>query len=326
MSTRHRTRCAYCQKLNTHWEDTETQAVSHCRRCRLPLSTSEHKKWQSVDPDAYIHPLDRQALQALRSLPGVDTILKKLIGLTSERMHRILFMANSVRVGPDQYAHLDEKLKVVCDTLGMKKPELYVSVSNFGGLEINAFTTGTEDPFIVLYAGLVERLSDRELLAVLAHEMGHIHCQHLLYKSAANTLMYLLASTLGRTPAGALLNTIGLPVKIALIMWSHKAELSCDRTAMLVTQDREVVMNALIKISGGVLNNELNLDAYLAQAREFDKNYEEGFLDKMWTLLAAAQSSHPFPVWRISEILKWTEDVSPKGYASISAQNGVIRA
>ncbi len=325
MSTRHRTRCVYCQKLNTHWEDA-TDAAAHCRRCRLPLSTSQHKKWKAVDPDAYIHPLDRQALQGLRSIPGVDTILKKLIGLTSERMHRILFMANSVKVGPEQYAHLDEKLKVVCDTLGMKKPELYVSVSNFGGLEINAFTTGTQDPFIVLYAGLVERLSDRELLAVLAHEMGHIHCQHLLYKSAANTLIYLLASTLGRTPAGALLNTIGLPVKIALIMWSHKAELSCDRTAMLVTQDRDVVMNALIKISGGVLNNELNLEAYLAQAREFDQVYEEGFLDKMWTLLAAAQSSHPFPVWRISEILKWTEDGSAKGYASITAQNDEIRA
>lgn len=325
MSTRHRTRCAYCQKLNTHWEDTE-QTEARCRRCRLPLATTDHKKWQSVEPDAYIHPLDRQALQALRAIPGVDTILKKLIGFTSERMYRVLFMANSVKVGPDQYGHLDEKLRVVCDTLGMKKPELYVSVSQFGGLEINAFTTGTEDPFIVLYAGLVERLSDIELLAVLAHEMGHIHCQHLLYKTAANTLIYLLASTLGRTPAGALLNTIGLPIRIALIMWSHKAELSCDRTAMLVVQDREVVMNALIKISGGVLNNELNLDAYLEQAREFDRNYEEGFLDKMWTLLAAAQSSHPFPVWRISEILKWTEDDSRKGYPAISAQDGIIRA
>lgn len=325
MSTRHRTRCAYCQKLNTHWEENE-HTESHCRRCRLPLATRTHKKWQSVEPDAYIHPLDRQALQALRSIPGVDTILKKLIGFTSERMYRILFMANSVKVGPDQYAHLDEKLRVVCDTLGMKKPDLYVSVSQFGGLEINAFTTGTEAPFIVLYAGLVERLSDIELLAVLAHEMGHIHCQHLLYKAAANTLIYLLASTLGRTPAGAILNTISLPVKIALIMWSHKAELSCDRTAMLVVQDREVVMNALIKISGGVLNNELNLDAYLEQAREFDRHYEEGFLDKMWTLLAAAQSSHPFPVWRISEVLKWSEDDSRKGYPAILAQDDVIRA
>ncbi len=322
MSTRHRVRCPYCNKLNTYFEE---DGQGTCRRCRLPLEKSAHKKWKQVDADAYIHPLDRQALQTLRAVPGVDTILKKLISFTSERMYRVMFKANSVKVGPNQYAHLDEKLQVVCNTLGLKKPELYVSVSSMGGLAINAFTTGTDDPFVVVYAGLIERLSEEELLAVLAHEMGHIHCEHLLYKAAANTLIMLLGTTLGRTPAGAILSTISLPIKIALLMWSHKAELSCDRAAMLVVQDREVVMNALIKISGGVLNDELNLDAYLEQARDFDRAYDEDFLDKMWTLIVASQSSHPFPVWRISEILKWTEDSSERGYQALAANDDHIR-
>ena len=333
--SRQRVRCRFCNKLNTVFsEEHEAKKDKHdkpkkpaCRRCRLPLSGKAHRKWSYVNADAYIHPLDRQALQALRAIPGVDMIIGKLIGLTIERMYKVLSKAASVRVTREQYAHLDAKLDIVCQTLNLPKPELYVSLTNeFGGLAINAFTTGVEAPFIVLYSGLVERLSDEELLAVLAHEVGHIHCQHLLYRTAAVVLLTLLFTALGSTPLGAILNTIGIPIRVALLMWMHKSELSSDRTALMVVQDERVVMSALTKLAGGNLNDELSLDAFIKQAREFDKAYEEDFLDKFWTLVLASQSSHPFPVWRISEILKWTEDDSPLGYHQLVAQEGRVEA
>jgi Zn-dependent protease with chaperone function len=309
-------RCRYCQKMNAFWQ-VEDQAAN-CRRCKLPLSEEPHHKWLSVHPDAYNHPLDRQALQALRQIPGIDLILKKLLELTHERMYRVMCNANSLLVGPDQFADLDTKLDIVCETLGVKKPKLYVSVTNdFGGVAVNAMTTGVEDPFIIIYAGLLERMSDEEIFAVLAHEVGHIHCQHLLYTAAAKTLLLLMFTVLGKTPVGAILNTIGLPIQIALIMWYQKAELSCDRAALLVTQNPRVVMSALMKLAGGTLKGDANLDAFIKQAKTFEKNYEEDFLDKFWTLLLASQSSHPFPVWRISEILKWTEDDSETGYQGL---------
>lgn len=325
--TRQRLRCRYCDKLNTIWLEAEQQPDAHaCRRCRLPLSESKHLKWQSVAADAYIHPLDRQALQTLRAIPGVDLIIRKLIGLTMERMYRVMSKANSVRVSKTQYAHLDAKLDVVCQTLNMPKPELYVSLTDsFGGVAVNAFTTGAEEPFIVLYSGLIERMTDDEVLAILAHEMGHIHCQHLLYRTAAIALLTLMETALGKTPLGAILRSVSLPIQIALITWMHKSELSCDRTALLVVQDPRVVMSALTKLAGGNLNDELSLDAFIEQAKEFDKAYEEDFLDKFWTLILAAQSSHPFPVWRISEILKWTEDTSPVGYHALIKQGQTIQ-
>lgn len=330
---RQRLRCRYCQKLNTIFsepiaknpKELKERKPHTCRRCRLPLSEKLHHKWSYVNPDAYIHPLDRQALQTLRAIPGVDIILRKLIGLTLERMYRVLNKAGSVRVSREQYAHLDSKLEIVCQTLNLPKPELYVSLtSDFGGLAINAFTTGAEQPFIVLYSGLVERLTDEELLAVLAHEMGHIHCQHLLYRTAAMTLLLLLDTALGKTPVGAILRSVSIPIQIALLHWMHKSELSCDRTALLVVQNPRVVMSALTKLAGGNLNDELSLDAFINQAREFDKAFEEDFLNKFWTLVLAAKSSHPFPVWRISEILKWSEDQGPESYPQLIAQEGQI--
>lgn len=308
--------CRYCQKMNAVWEHEQAQTA--CRRCQLPLSSEPHLKWDFVHPDAYSHPLDRQALQALRQIPGIDMILKKLLELTYERMYRVMCNATSLQVSQNQFADLDTKLEIVCQTLGVKKPKLYVSVTNdFGGMPINAMTTGVDDPFIIIYAGLLERMSDEEIFAILAHEVGHIHNQHLLYTIAARTLLMLMATVLGQTPVGALLNTIGIPIRIALIMWYQKAELTCDRAALLVTQNPRVVMSALMKLAGGTLKGDANLDAFIQQAKTFEKNYEADFLDKFYTLLLASQSTHPFPVWRISEILKWTEDPSPSGYSAL---------
>lgn len=126
------------------------------------------------------------------------------------------------------------------------------------------------------------------------------------------TLLLLLDTALGKTPVGAILRSVSIPIQIALLHWMHKSELSCDRTALLVVQNPRVVMSALTKLAGGNLNDELSLDAFINQAREFDKAFEEDFLNKFWTLVLAAKSSHPFPVWRISEILKWSEDRGQK--------------
>ena len=47
------------------------------------------------------HPADRAALQALRSVPGVDEVIRKTLALLGgERGVRLLFQGNAVRVGP----------------------------------------------------------------------------------------------------------------------------------------------------------------------------------------------------------------------------------
>ena len=50
------------------------------------------------------HPADRAALQALRAVPGVDEVIRKVIALLGgERGIRLLFQGNAVRVGPEQF-------------------------------------------------------------------------------------------------------------------------------------------------------------------------------------------------------------------------------
>ena len=52
------------------------------------------------------HPADRAALQSLRSVPGFDLVVKKIYGFIGERGIRLLFQADAVRVGPQQFPRL----------------------------------------------------------------------------------------------------------------------------------------------------------------------------------------------------------------------------
>lgn len=306
--------CTYCNRMNKIKNDSKNH---NCKHCLLPINSSPHKKWQVLDPDSYIHPLDNQALNALQKIPGIQTILKKFLEMTHESYSKVFFNANSVKVTENQYADLNAKLDIVCHTLSVPKPDLYVTVASpFGGLGFNAFTGGVEKPFIVIYASMLERLNDMEILSVLAHEVGHIHCQHVLYKVAADILIGFSSFALAKTGLGSILGMLGLPIQLALITWSQKSELSCDRAALLVTQDERVVMNTLMKMAGGTDSSKVSLDEFILQAKEFDSSYEDNFLDKVWTLMIASGMSHPFPVWRVSEILKWVEDES-SGYHSL---------
>jgi Zn-dependent protease with chaperone function len=98
-----------------------------------------------------------------------------------------------------------------------------------------------------------------------------------------------------------------IPIQVALLNWYHKSELSADRAALLVVQNPDVVVSTLVKLAGGTLASQIDREEFIEQAKEFQKNYDEHIMDKFWALVAAAQTTHPFAVWRVSEILTWVE-------------------
>jgi Zn-dependent protease with chaperone function len=67
-------------------------------------------------------------------------------------------------------------LKEACTILDLPEPSLFVSQTPIA----NAFALGRDNPTMVLHTGLVELLTEDELLAVIAHEMGthplRAHC------------------------------------------------------------------------------------------------------------------------------------------------------
>ena len=296
-------RCRYCGQRNAVKEGYKNN-TANCGRCKLPLSNEPHKKFADLSKHAYIHPADSKALAALKAVPGIDSALKKLLEVTGESAIRVTFMASAVKVTPKQCPDLHAKLQIVCTTLGVPMPDLFIQQNPV----VNAFTGGVEKPIIVLHSSLIERLNEEETLAVIAHEVGHIHAEHVLYLTAANLILAIATIPLASLPIAVILKEVlTATMRGALLAWMRRAELSCDRAALLVVQDPHVVGRTMMKLAGGTFASKINYDLFLEQAREFQKNYDENKLDKFWADIINAGLSHPFPIWRVSEILKWVE-------------------
>lgn len=126
---------------------------------------------------AFQHPLDRQATESLKKIRGFDWLVGKFIEYGFERIDYISHVGGSIRVEPGQVSKHYAMLRECCDILDVPEPELYVMQG-----DVNAFTSGHNHPFIILKTGLLELLdNDDEVMFVIAHELGHIKCGHVLY-------------------------------------------------------------------------------------------------------------------------------------------------
>ncbi|MFM7794352.1 MAG: M48 family metalloprotease, partial [Microcystis panniformis] len=111
-------------------------------------------------------PLDQQAEQALRSVPGFDLLAKSFSEYLYERPQQILLMGNDLKVGPRQYATLYGIYRQCLRDLDMSpEPNLYVSQNPLA----NAYSLGSEHPYIVFNTALLDLLDEEEIRVILAH-------------------------------------------------------------------------------------------------------------------------------------------------------------
>ncbi len=291
-----------------------------CGRCEKPLLRAFERPFDDLDPDSYIHPLDKETLDALKRIPGVSTLLRSLIRHSFELATRLHHHANFVRVGPTQYASIWQKFEYAGKCLGIKQlPELYVYQDPIP----NAYTFGVDKYFVAVSTGCLELLDDEEILVVLAHELGHVHADHVLYKSAAR-VFGSVASTIIQATFG-IGTLVVYPIQLALLRWDRASELSSDRAALLVVKNPHVVMRTLMKIAGGTRRyaGELGIDSFIDQADSFGKMQDEGPLGRYITIFQSLFRSHPFPIWRTKEIIDW---VTTGNYLEICDGEYKIRA
>ena len=163
----------------------------------------------------------------------------------------------------------------------------------------NAYTSGDTRVFIVVTSGLVEMMDDEELDAILAHECGHILCRHVVYNMVAQ-YMKLGLDALG------LLGVLAKPVEYALLYWSRKAELSCDRCASIITSP-DTVTRVMARLYGGPksITQKLNIQEWARQADRYDEIKNDGLWNKTLQLSMIIGRTHPFSAVRVREILKW---------------------
>ncbi len=258
------------------------------------------RRFPGLDAIALQHPYDRAALGALQRIPGIDIVIRKFIELFPERVAYIQNVAQTVRVSPTQCPQLYTQLQEACAILDVKEPELYVAQHPVP----NAYTSGHDHPYIVVTTGLLDLMNENEVLAVIAHELGHIKSGHVLYKTMARCIGLLLAlvgeMTLG---VGRL---VGRSLEAAFLEWDRKSEFSADRAAMLVVQDPQVMLSLMMKFAGGTLfqKDQMSASEFLKQADLYEE-VDVKLLDRVYKMLMVSAVNHPLIIVRSREIVNW---------------------
>ena len=265
------------------------------------ITPEGRKRLVDLSSRAYEHPLDRAALTALRKVPAFDTIVKGMFGTISERSLRLLHLANTVKVTDRQFTRINGLVEECCDIFDMEsRPDVFVAQQPV----VNAGAMGVKQPFIVLNSGTIELYNDHEMMHVIGHEMAHVFSGHALYKTMVGVMLRYTVPLLARLG----LPVAGLAVRgivMALLEWNRKSELSADRAGLLCTQSPDVSYRAIMKLAGGGEVDQMNVDAFIDQAKEYESDGDAR--DSAIKLMNLVGQSHPFPVLRLAELKKWVD-------------------
>ncbi|MBO1349812.1 MAG: M48 family metallopeptidase [Hormoscilla sp. GUM202] len=247
----------------------------------------DRRKINFLKIENYEHPWDKSARNTLEEMPGFTAIIRKLNEISFDRLLRIHYTGSGLKVNSNNAPEVYEVLQEACEILSIdRQPELYFHQDSYG---INAVTAGVEKSIIVLSSECAELLSPEELMFVIAHELGHIKSQHVLYYQTASCLP-TIANLVGRATLGiGSLITVG--VEMALLNWRRMSELTADRSGLLACQQPEVAASVLVKMAGlpkKYYSSPTIVDEFIKQAREFESY---GTLDQIAKVIGVMNQS-----------------------------------
>ncbi len=252
--------------------------------------------YPNISSKAYEHPADRAATAALKAVPMLDTLVRRLIEWRYERALRQFYLGTSLKVSEQQCPELWASHTAACRILDL--PEIYDLYLTTPVVGIAA-TIGSRTPMIVVDSMVLQRLGPGEQRALVGHELGHILSDHVLYITALNILI---------AAGGSLPTLLGLPfraVKTVLLEWYRAAELSADRAATLVVRDPQIVCRMLMVAASGLPAGQLDLDAFMTQAMEYESWDDPS--DRVRRFFSEINVTHPYAVRRVREVMRWVQ-------------------
>ena len=278
--------------------------ISSVRGFAADSTSSARIPLKGIDASQFRHPLDRDLTSFVQKAPltGLaEEAIRASLSLV-EQGTRLDLLSSSVKVSSQQMPELYKSMEEAARVLDMDVvPELYIQSSS----QANAFTLALQGrdnkpPIVVVTSALVDRCTDEEVQAIIGHELGHLKCSHSLYLSLGG----LASAPLRGLPL------VGSQAEQLLQQWRLAAEYSCDRAALLVAQDLEVVAGAMVKLFAGT-SRATNTQAFIDQSREYEKLLKDAN-PMVRAAVRMQQRTHPLPVERVTELEKWYNSVEYK--------------
>jgi Zn-dependent protease with chaperone function len=153
---------------------------------------------------------------------------------------RTELLGTAVKVTDQQYPRVWTAARAAGEALRVRVPPVFAAPTS----SIKVKVLGTEDaPHLIVNLELADQLDETELVAAIAHELGHVQNGHILYATA---LHYLTSS------AVFFVRWMVQPAIMTLQAWSRRAEVTCDRAALLAVKNLDKTLAALVKLELGL--------------------------------------------------------------------------
>jgi len=228
-------------------------------------------------------------------------------------------------VTPEEAPQLHGAIDRLCAMADMKKPRVAIADSDVP----NAFATGRSPNSAVVCAttGLVRRLDQSELEAVLAHELSHVAHRDVAVMTIASflgmvaglvTRMMLWAGLMGGFGGGdnddnqggdnaALVELAVLAVSVAVyaisfvltMALSRYRELAADRSGALLTGQPSALASALVKVTGDIARIPTR---DLRSSESFNAFYFTPAIAKSGVSISTIFSTHPSLDKRLAQL------------------------
>ena len=182
---------------------------------------------------AYAYPGDVRLLRTLDRLRPVQLALEEA-GRLWKSGARAELLGPAARALAPRFERVQQAARRCAEILHIDVPAVQI-VPQPGGV----LTLGTEEEtYIVLSQGLLDLLSDGELLDVLGRECGRIQNGHVPFRTALHYATHN-ASTLVRWAVR--------PATLTLEAWARRADITADRAGLLCARNLEVSLSAMQK-------------------------------------------------------------------------------
>jgi hypothetical protein len=260
---------------------------------------SGRRELSGLSAAEFEHLLDREALEVVKGLPGLETLVARTREHVFERVARLIRTGSNVRVTRKGFPRLAALYEEACRVLDLRfVPPLYVAPDE----SLHARTAGVEAPVVVMSSESIDLLSTTETLFLLGRELGHLKSGHNFYSELAEALPHLGCVAEQVTTDG------GAELAAALRRWRGASELTKDRAGLLVCQDRAAALRAMMKMAGLPVSHyrHMDLTAFVEQAKEVGE-FDGDSSDWLAKMTRSADREHPWMVMRAAELLRWEE-------------------
>lgn len=237
-----------------------------CRECKWlrPLVPGYR-----VEADAFAWAADAKAMSVLRSMTPLNAAAKAVSQKVGRRWIEVTF--NGILLGEKQLPQIYSQAVIAARILGMSHmPDIYIS----GERPWDCHTFGSEDSFfIVIGSALAGNFQGKDMLYLLARELGHCKAGHALW----NTVIRFFLGEQGQSRgmlSGGIFNAILSPtalvggaIEMPLLAWARQSEITADRAGLLAVGSEEVARRVLMSwsLKSSLMYRQINLDAWLEQ-------------------------------------------------------------